>query len=187
MHGLSKRDYHQVDKQSRYLWVWLSKLSERLCWLNCLFTDQIWHYHRNKLFTSWLIWFLGIRMRQQHNSVTVAPKYICNMAWGNPPPPSISLSFFLLFFNIKSWMHKMYRMFVHIKWWCCTDKKKLVTQVYHICHVARSEEDTVLTFMWYGPCSLRSKQVTINTRGYRYSKTGQAKWIKRREFMNHKH
>lgn len=49
MHGLSKWDYHQVDKQSRYLWVWLSKLSERLCWLNCLFTDQIWHYHRNKL------------------------------------------------------------------------------------------------------------------------------------------
>lgn len=120
-------------------------------------------------------------MRQQHNSVTVAPKYICNMAWGKkpPPPPCISLSLFLLFFNIKSWMHKMYRMFVHIKWWCCTDKKKLVTQVYHICHVARSEEDTVLTFMWYGPCSLRSKQVTINTRGYRYSKTGQAKWIKR--------
>lgn len=61
-------------------------------------------------------------MRQQHNSVTVAPKYICNMAWGNPPPPCISLSLFLLFFNIKSWMHKMYRMFVHIKWWCCTDK-----------------------------------------------------------------
>lgn len=96
-------------------------------------------------------------MRQQHNSVTVAPKYICNMAWGgkNPPPPFLEIqqSFFSVLFFIKSWMHKMYRMFVHIKWWCCTEKKKLVTQVYHICHVARSEEDTMLTFMWCGPCS----------------------------------